>query len=66
MNGVNEVSIFVVPMIEPKHPDTFPRFRDCFTDFNQIPELYNKHRKLQGITDKIILLTRTGGDNRNH
>lgn len=48
MNGVNPATFFVLPMLD-KHPDDYPRFRDCFvTEDNH-----------------ILVLTRVGGGNRN-
>lgn len=29
MNGVNPAAFFIIPMLG-KHPDEYPRFRDCF------------------------------------
>ena len=46
MNGVNLATFVILPMLG-KHPDEYPRFRDCFID-----------------DDKIQILTRTGGGNR--
>lgn len=31
MNGVNPATFFFLPMLG-KHPDSYPRFRDCFID----------------------------------
>jgi len=49
MNGVNPATFFILPMLGEKHPDNYPRFRDCF-----ITE-----------EDKICVYTRVGGGNRN-
>ena len=47
MNGVNPATFLFLPMLG-KHPDNYPRFRDCFiTDDNT-----------------ILVLTRVGGSNR--
>lgn len=43
MNGVNPATFFFIPMLG-KHPDSYPRFRDCFV---------NKDKK-------ILILTRLG------
>lgn len=53
MNGVSNATFFVLPMLG-KHPDEYPRFRDCFLGDEEHPE-YNNH---------IIVYTRTGGGNR--
>ena len=49
INGVNPATFFFLPMLG-KHPDEYPRFRDCF-----IGEDYNS----------IVVYTRVGGNNRN-
>lgn len=49
INGVNPTTFFFLPMLG-KHPDEYPRFRDCF-----IGEDHNS----------IIVYTRVGGNNRN-
>jgi hypothetical protein len=38
-----------------KHPDEYPRFRDCFLGDEE-----------KEITDKILVYTRVGGGNREH
>ena len=46
--GVNPATFLILPMLG-KHPDEYPRFRDCFvTEDNH-----------------ILVLTRVGGGNRN-
>ena len=30
LNGVNQATFWILPMLELGHPDKFPRFRDCF------------------------------------
>jgi len=47
LKGVNPATFFILPMLG-KHPDEYPRFRDCFVKDN-----------------KILIYTRTGGNNRN-
>ena len=54
MNGVNQSTFYILPMLE-KHPDAYPRFRDCFLWDAENPE-YDDH---------IIIYTRTGGGNRD-
>ena len=51
--GVNEAALFVLPMLG-RHPDEYPRFRDCFASDEEHPE-YDDH---------IHVYTRTGGGNR--
>lgn len=52
MNGVNQATFFILPMLGEGHPDTYPRFRDCFVNTeNEEPEIH--------------LYTRVGGGNRN-
>ena len=55
MNGVNEAVFTLLPMLG-RHPDEYPRFRDCFAMMEGKPE-YN--------TGYIFVLTRTGGGNRD-
>jgi hypothetical protein len=52
MNGVNPATFFILPFLGEKHPDTYPRFRDCFID--------NRNDK-----DVIVVYTRVGGGNRD-
>ena len=35
LNGVNQATFFILPMLG-KHPDEYPRFRDCFVSDNEI------------------------------
>lgn len=51
--GVKQSTFFILPMLG-KHPDEYPRFRDCFIGDEKHPE-YAGH---------IIVYTRTGGGNR--
>lgn len=51
--GVAPATFTVLPMLG-RHPDEYPRFRDCFTSVEGYPE-YDDH---------IIVYTRTGGGNR--
>lgn len=55
INGYNPAGIFFLPMLG-KHPDEYPRFRDCFLYDEDKPE----HR------GHIHIYTRTGGMNRNY
>lgn len=52
--GVSPAAFFILPMLG-KHPDEYPRFRDCFTADPEHPE-YDGH---------IHVYTRTGGGNRD-
>lgn len=53
INGMNPSVFFILPMLG-KHPDEYPRFRDCFLSDKEHPE-YDDH---------IHVYTRTGGGNR--
>lgn len=53
INGVNQATFFILPMLG-KHPDDYPRFRDCFSRYDIYPE-YTNH---------IFVYTRVGGGNR--
>ena len=52
--GVSSSTFFFLPFLG-KHPDEYPRFRDCYTNDPERPEY----------KDKIIIYTRTGGGNRD-
>lgn len=51
--GIKPATFFILPMLG-KHPDEYPRFRDCFLGDPEHPE-YDNH---------IHIYTRTGGGNR--
>ncbi len=54
MNGINKTCVlFILPMLG-RHPDKYPRFRDCFLSDEEHPE-YDNH---------IHIYTRVGGGNR--
>ena len=53
INGVSPCAFIFLPMLG-KHPDEYPRFRDCFLQDEDHPE-YNDH---------IHVYTRAGGGNR--
>lgn len=36
MNGINPATFLVLPMLGEKHPDDWPRYRDCFIVENEI------------------------------
>lgn len=67
VNGAQPATFFILPMLG-RHPDEYPRFRDCFigrkntdseTDQFGIP--VNKH----GEEELISVYTRMGGGNRD-
>jgi hypothetical protein len=53
VNGVKPAVFLVLPMLG-KHPDEYPRFRNCFLGDQKHPEY----------ADHIHVFTRTGGPNR--
>lgn len=53
INGVSMACLYFLPMLG-KHPDEYPRFRDCFLKDAQRPEY----------DGKIHVYTRVGGGNR--
>jgi hypothetical protein len=53
MNGVNQLTFFVLPMLG-KHPNEYPRFRDFFLQDEEHPEYDNY----------LHVYTRCGGGNR--
>lgn len=54
VNGVTPASFLVLPMLG-KHPNEYPRFRDCFITDESHPQYDNK----------IHVYVRVGGNNRN-
>lgn len=46
--GVNPAALFVLPLLGEKHPDEYPRFRDCYVTED----------------NNIAVYTRVGGGNR--
>lgn len=51
INGANPATFFILPMLGEKHPESYPRFRDCFVNNdNGKPEIH--------------VYTRVGGGNR--
>lgn len=54
INGVNPLTFLAIPMLGDKHPEDYPRFRDCFAKDEEHPE-YDNH---------IHVYTRVGGGNR--
>lgn len=55
INGVNPLTLFLIPMLGDKHPSDYPRFRDVFLKDEEHPE-YDNH---------IHVYTRVGGGNRD-
>lgn len=53
MQGVNQSTFFILPMLELGHPENLPRFRDCFVDITEKDK------------PEIHVYTRVGGGNRN-
>jgi len=53
MHGTTQATFYILPMLG-KHPDEYPRFRDCFLSDSEHEE-YNNF---------IHIYTRTGGGNR--
>jgi len=54
LHGATSATFFVMPMLGDKHPDNYPRFRDCFIKDEEYPEYDNY----------IHVYTRVGGGNR--
>lgn len=52
IHGVNQATFYIAPLLELGHPETLPRFRDCFLNTDK-PDL------------EIHIYTRVGGGNRN-
>lgn len=66
INGVQSATFFVLPMLG-KHPDEYPRFRDCFIGKQYTDEEVDqfgipKHK--HGEEKLISVYTRVGGNNR--
>lgn len=59
MNWVNPSAFFILPMLGEKHPDSYPRFRDCFAE-------YEGGGNGEPIKNREIhVYTRVGWGNRN-
>ena len=54
VNGMNPSTFFILPMLG-KHPDEYPRFRDCFVGNDEARSEYE---------NCIMVYTRVGGNNR--
>jgi len=55
VSGYNKACLLVLPMLG-KHPEEYPRFRDCFVGDEEHPEY----------DGKILVYTRVGGGNREY
>jgi len=53
MFGVNQATFYILLMLG-KHPEEYPRFRDCFISETEHPQYDNM----------IHIYTRVGGNNR--
>lgn len=56
INGVKPQTFFLIPMLGEKHPDDYPRFRDCFMGPAEGEPTFDE--------DIILVYTRVGGGNR--
>lgn len=69
IHGVNPAAFFVLPMLG-KHPDEYPRFRDCWTEAHELlpdgPLGFTLATKADAASpkDAIYVYTRVGGNNR--
>lgn len=69
VNKVNPAAFFLLPMIENKHPESWPRFRDCFATARRF-EIINGLPIMVSVDEKekptnIYVLLRIGGGNRD-
>lgn len=70
INGVDQATFFILPMLG-KHPDKYPRFRDCFIEHTeQVPggELGVTNESVERKDGEyfIYIYTRVGGGNREY
>lgn len=66
INGVNPATFYILPMLG-KHPDEYPRFRDCFVGSLENSEELDSigiPKKTTTIEKVISVYTRVGGNNR--
>lgn len=67
VNGVNPATFLLLPMLG-KHPDEYPRFRDCFmgaaTNSKTEKDQFGIPKKELSDEKVITIYTRTGGANR--
>ena len=69
INGVNPATFLLLPLLG-KHPDEYPRFRDCFigklSNSDKEVDTFGIPTKELDLTDRIIsVYTRVGGGNRD-
>jgi hypothetical protein len=67
VNGVKQATFFILPMLG-KHPDEYPRFRDCFIGGLENDEENDQFGipKKKTTDEKVIsVYTRVGGGNRD-
>ncbi len=69
INGVNPATFLILPMLG-KHPDEYPRFRDCFVgrqtnDEEKTDQFGIPLKKLDTEKKLISVYTRVGGGNRD-
>lgn len=68
--GVNQAAFYILPMLEDKHPELYPRFRDCFVGRMKRSESEKDEyglpiRDMVDEDKKIMdVYLRIGGDNR--
>lgn len=65
--GVNQATFFILPMLG-KHPDEYPRFRDCFIgglENSDENDLFGIPLKKTSDEKVISIYTRVGGGNRD-
>lgn len=66
VNGVQPATFFILPMLG-KHPDEYPRFRDCFVGKQYTDDendVYGIPVQKHGNEELISVYTRVGGGNR--
>ena len=70
INGVNPATFFILPMLGEKHPDNYPRFRDCFigelSNSNENDHFGIPQKELDTSKKVISVYTRVGGGNREY
>lgn len=69
MNGVNQAAFYILPMLG-KHPESYPRFRDCFIQprgwglrDDGMPVMTDQEKAEKELA--IYVYTRVGGGNRD-
>lgn len=67
VNGVNQATFFILPMLG-KHPEQYPRFRDCFVgalENSDEADQFGIPQKKASDESVINVYTRVGGGNRS-